>query len=1236
VNQQTKSAIKSLVLDLRHTLEDELAIVLRRYGVFTDRDWPLDAPPDRLTDPADREIWRRIVTVVRQGMREGRTLQEASQDYVRESAFTFLNRLVGLKCLEVRAIIDEIITTRDIYGGRSKAHRDYRDAHPREARAPDDALPAAVEAACRHVNDEMIGYLFDPDDDHSLVWPRYAVLKTCIARINDLDEAAWREDEIIGWIYQFYNAEEKKAVRDRGKPQTPHDVAVINQFFTPRWIVKFLVDNTLGRLWLEMHPGSSRVREKCDYLVPEPAPEAGGEDEDFTLDPDSPVNSPHAAPRRDEKPVTQIKLLDPACGTMHFGHYACEVFDAMYRDARDWGHLEIADGEIPGAILEHNLFGVDIDRRAVQLAALSLFMKARTMHPQARVTQINLVSADATLPDSGVKEQFLARYARTPQVQQAFAQVLEDMDQVAELGSLLRVEERLRDLLADAGHVATKRELEALDPRRQRDLPGMEPEVRQMGLAELAGDEEAATAWKPRYTLQELRDDLRAFARRALDEHDLNAQLFATEADKAVRLLDVLMGEYDVVVMNPPYGDTTSTAKEYLGSNYPDTKNDVYASFMERAIDFLAGQGYFGALTSRTYFYLSSFRRLRENILLKKGEPVSIVDLGGGVLDDAAVETSSIVYGISYKGSDICSFFKLDAVGDRETGFKELLGSGGPNLYYVSPEEFGSLPASPFAYWAPPAIRDLFQTMHRLQPKYATTRVGLQTGSDKRFVRFYWEIDQSSLGQRWQVFAKGGNYCRYYMDFNLVVDWGRDGYKIKHFTDEDGKLRSRPQNEDFYFRSGLTYINISSIAFSAQLLPPGIIFSVQGQGLFLKEGTARKTLLGILNSELVNYLLNLINPGRHFQAGHVANIPLAYPEPGEESLLADRSSKLHSFKSAWDTGNEISTRFTQPWLLQLARPAGEPFAQGVGRVLALLGDEAPPVELPEPVTLEALLDTARRIEQVADARLQQLQAEIDEAVYDLYEISPQDRALIERELGERPPELMWPEMEGKSDRAKREEHVKRFIYYYALQAVRADEDGIVPLTGGAGREPSLMDRVRARLEADFGPRVAFQLEHDAAEYIGRDVETQLHSYFFHHFHTGLYKKRPVLWHLTSDKKHFAVMLDYHRLDRDTLPKVRAHNLWPQMEAVRTRLVNARKEEAVGEIASLEDELADLEDVDQRLGRVIEGEVKVRLPKWARGPYRDGKPPYDPDLDDGVKVNLLPIQKAGLLPVKSVL
>ena len=1252
MDSQTKSAIKSLVLDLRHTLEDELAIVLKRYGLFTDRKWSLEEPPERLTDDADREIWRRIVAVVRRGMKEGRTLPEASQDYVRESAFTFLNRLVGLKCLEVRGIIDEVITTRDIYGGRSKAHRDYRDEHPRQARAPDDALPACLEAVCRRVNDELIGYLFDPDDDHSLVWPRYAILKTCIEKINGLDESVWAEDEIIGWIYQFYNAEEKVAVRKRGKPQTPHDVAVINQFFTPRWVVKFLVDNTLGRLWLEMHPDSERVRAKCDYLVPEPLPaddsEVGNRKSQIMLDPDSPINNPHAAPRREATPITRIRLLDPACGTMHFGHYACEVFDAMYRDARDWSEVEIEDERIPSAILEYNLFGVDIDRRAVQLAALSLFMKARTMHPDACIRQVNLVVADATMPDSGVKKRFLARYARDKRVQRAFAQVLDDMDQVAQVGSLLRVEERLRELLTRARHAAVASEL---DLRRQRELPGMEPDVRQMGLAETVGEDEAA-AWTPHYTLQELRDDLRAFAREALQEHDVNAELFATEADKAVRLLDVLMGEYDVVVMNPPYGGTTGIAKEYLKSAYPRTKNDLYATFFSKAIDFTQNGGYVGSLTSRTFFGLATFRKLREEVILQQAPPVVALDLGFGVLDDAMVETAATVLGwkprqTHGKDQEACFFRVINREAKQEvfeSAFQAWKSEEKTSfVYQASVSDFLALPEGNLTYWAPRSLIRRFSTHPPLSPTFGDLKRGLFTSSDKRFLRHWWEVPLDQMGpqSKWVPFSKGGDFSRYYYDPDLVVFWESDGAAMKEciinkYTYLKGNYGWCIPNEDAYLSPGITYPLSTVKGFNARRLPSGYMWGHVGPVLVLKDDNLCWSVLGLLNSEITAMFLDMITI-RNFETGYVSNLPVVKSEKLSVSDIGKAASDAHSLKSTWDTGNEICTRFTTPWLLQLAQPQGEAFSQDLGGVLELLGDDAPQVPTsPDSTTLTDLLDRARAIEDAADARLQALQTQIDQAVYDLYEISPADRELIERELGDRPPELVWPQMGGKSDKEKRREHIRRFFSYFALQAVCEDEDGVVPLAGCGAREPYLVDRVRSQLEARFGPGVAYQMEQDAATYLGRPLEEWLHRYFFHQFHVKLYKKRPILWHLTSDKKYFAVMLDYHKLTRDTLPKVQTLYLWPQMEAARTRLAAARADQtSVKAISDLEDELADLEDCNARLESVIQGTVEVDLPEWATGPYRGGQAPYNPDLDDGIKANLLPLQEAGLLPVRRV-
>ncbi len=471
---------------------------------------------------------------------------------------------------------------------------------------------------------------------------------------------------------------------------------------------------------------------------------------------------------------------------MHFGHYAMEVFDAMYRDARDWGHLCIEDREIPTVILENNLFGIDIDRRAVQLAALSLFMKARTMHPEASVQQVNLVAADATLPDSDVRERFLERYARTPRVQDAFAQVLDDMDQVAELGSLLRVEERLRELLSDVGHVAGKEALKALDPRRQRDLPGMEPPVRQMGLADLADDDEQAAAWTPQYTLRELREDLRAFARRALDEHDLNAQLFATEADKAVRLLDVLMADYDVVVMNPPYGNfynTTTYEWEYIKSQCPLSDMNVLCAFIERSLRGFARHGYVGAIVDRGFMVKSRYEKFRRTVLLEKVTIETLADVGWEVLYDAQVETAAVVLNSAQKRLASESVFLRANSGPARTELLHLLealdSSSLPrNVYLLDQMAFRDLPNTAFSYWLPNSVLRSFRNPS-MEPAVAFFRVGIHPGNATKFFRYRWEVPSSTLETDWLPLANGGPYRPFYRDYEQVIYYANDGEKVK-------------------------------------------------------------------------------------------------------------------------------------------------------------------------------------------------------------------------------------------------------------------------------------------------------------------------------------------------------------------------------------------------------------------------------------------------------------------------
>ena len=1247
MDRPTKTAIKKLVLNLRKLLEEDIEVVVKRYGLFTDRAWL----PEGEIPRADEEILaarRRMVAAI--GVEQARGLEPGAATgwYIREVAFTYLNRLVGLKCLEVRGLIEEVITARVKYTGRSLFHRDFRAAHPQLAAQPDDALPAALEAACRHVTDEMIGVLFDPDSESSVVWPRYQTLRQAIALINELPAEVWAEDEIIGWVYQFYNAEEKERIRKRGRPQLPIEVAVINQFFTPRWVVKFLVDNTLGRLWLEMYPDSAAVRAKCDYLVPEPLPIADSRlsiDEEqptpenrkseietpksFQLDPDSPVNNPEAAPRRDPKPVTEIRLIDPACGTMHFGYYAFEVFQEIYRDAREqgwpvWGISDSAnervsehpaDVEIPALILRHNLYGVDIDLRAVQLAALSLFMKARLAegealrrrgvahHASRNTYHVSLVCADARLTDGEVRARFLKEYEDDPALQRVWRELFREMEDIAQVGSLLRVEERLRQLLEEYQPSTV-----ALDSDRQLELSGVPQEPRQMGLAEVPGGE----TWSPRRRLAGMLEHLRRFARDALEEADVNAQLFASEAEKTLSLLDVLLQDYDVVVMNPPYGGTTSVAKSYLKDVFERTSNDIYAAFFERCVDLLRRDGFGGALTSRTFLFLSRFQKLREEIMLCKANPMVILDLGFGILDDAMVETCATVFSGTGKGEAICQFYRVNQCESREECFVQALRGENehPVKYQVPLAEFQYLPRTTFAYWTTNSLRRVFREVPSLEPSFGIVRQGKATGDDQRFVRQWWEVDASQLARRWVPFAKGGDYCKHYYDVDLVIDWSPEAQKIH------AKMGNALPNQQHYFREGLTYPMVTVKGLNVRKLPPGAIFAHKGPAIFTKASSP-ETLwfgLGLLNSKVAQAFLLIMTPSRSFEVGYVSRLPFARPNQKQKQFLAKFAEGAHDLKAAWDTGNEICTRFSQPWLLQLAQPQRDAFAQGLGRILELLGGGAPWLPGSASPSLEDLLDQVREIETAADARLQGLQAQIDEAVYELYNISPSDRALIEHELGDRPPELVWPQMEGKSDQEKRREHVRRLLSYFILQALRADEDGILPLVEGTG-ELTLLERLRQRLEAAFSADIAFQLEDHAGQVLGKSVDRWLEGDFIQ-WHTKLYKRRPVIWHIASPRRAFGTFIHYHKLDRDTLRKVRNVYLRALRDGLGRGLEQARSDEDYKAVDRLETALDDMRVLDERLAGVIEAG-------------------YDPVIDDGVKANILPLQEAEMLRQKKV-
>lgn len=361
-------------------------------------------------------------------------------------------------------------------------------------------------------------------------------------------------------------------------------------------------------------------------------------------------------------------------------------------------------------------------------------------------------------------------------------------------------------------------------------------------------------------------------------------------------------------------------------------------------------------------------------------------------------------------------------------------------------------------------------------------------------------------------------------------------------------------------------------------------------------------------------MLRMLTPSRSFDVTAIGLLPFKQATNKQYSLIGLHSQTCHDLKTTWDTGNEICTRFSQPWLLQLAHPQSDAFARGLGRVLELLGEAVPSLPDPRSLSLGDLLDQVRKIERAADAKLQALQAQIDEAVYDLYDISPADRVLIERELGERPPELVWPQMEGKPDKEKRREHVRRLLSYFILEALKADRDGILPLVEGTGQATAL-DLLRERMEVAFGHEAAFRLEDDAGRVLGKPAADWLDG-DFSQWHTRLYKRRPVIWHIASPRGTFGALVYYHRLDRDTLPKLRNVYLRTLRDGLGRELERARSDKDYKAVDRLEAALDDLTVLNERLARVIEAG-------------------YDPVINDGVKANILPLQEVEVLQHKKV-
>jgi type II restriction/modification system DNA methylase subunit YeeA len=1019
-----------------------------------------------------------------------------------------------------------------------------------------DAYRQLLVHACNQWHGPM-PFLFEQIDDYSeLLMPEDLLSQTSIlAEVRAvMTDDACQDVEIIGWLYQFYISEKKDQVFAGLKKNvkiTAENIPAATQLFTPHWIVRYLVENSLGRLWLLNRP-QSRLAERMDYYIAPEEPET-----DFLR-----ITRPE-----------DIRICDPAAGSGHMLTYA---FDLLYAIYEEEGYDAT---EIPALILTHNLTGVEIDDRAGALAAFALAMKAAAKLGRRRFLRMS------AKPDICV----LQNVTFTP---------AEMQDVTAVVGKDLFTDE-LRDTL---GQFEQAKNFGSLIVPRLRDPAEA---LRVVAARDFAGD---------------------------LLLNEVQARVVAV-----LRMAEALSPKYHVVVANPPYmGGKGMNAKlgDFAKTKYPDSKTDLFSMFIERGFGMIKPRGYSAMVTMQSWMFLSSYEKLR----LKLNEQSSITTLAqlSNMVMGIAFGTSATVWrqgrGDAFQGSYLyVEHGDLDSDGipqefppHNERNEKQQKRGW---FYRGSAKDFEKVPGNPIAYWVSSNFRSAYENMPALD-EIAPVKVGLQTGSNEKFVREWFEVGRRKTSfsdatghdfeRKWFPYNKGGEYRKWYGNNENIVNWESDGCEIKNFADELGKIRSRPQNLSHYFCNSITWSFISSSYFGARYSDTAAIFDVAGSSAFPPEGDA-KFLTAFLCSKLSSHLLKAVNSTVNFQVGNIASLPiLDNHETRITSKIAD--SMVEIARSDWDA-YETSWDFITLPLLQPDHRAE---------------------------TLEGSYATLRTHWQGMTDEMLTLEEENNRIFIDAYglqdELTP-EVPLKEITLTCNPAYRYGIKNDAAANEARlRADTMTEFLSYavgcmfgrYSLDTpglilanqgetladylarvpdpqFMPDEDNVIPVLDADWFPDDITERFRLFLRITFGEAHFRENLRTIEDALGKDIR----KYFtkdFYADHVKRYKKRPIYWMFSSPKGSFQALVYMHRYRSDTVSVVLNDYLREyisKLEAERGRLEKL-SDDASASQAQRTKALKDMASVGKQIEELNAWERDVVFPM--------AQQKIEIDLDDGVKAN----------------
>lgn len=1154
---------------------------------------------------------------------------KARLETVKECVFTLFNRLAALKVMEDRELFPEVIRRRAEHGNLSYSHKMWLEEHPDMRSAERMGLKDFLSDKFQQLFEEYGIPLYKADHPYA-VMPTADELDEIITAFNDIEQDEqcgsdiWKGDDILGWMYENFNTVEKVQLKESGEKIEYDKVFLQSQIYTPQWVVKFLVDNTLGKQYLEMYPDSRFMIDeetgKTKYLI---------------------ANAPKQQVRH-PKPngILDIKLIDPACGSGNFLIYAFTVFYDLYIDQMENYGADFSHRDIPKLIVENNLYGVDLDERAVQLTQIALFIKAMQLKGRRgkMPTFCNVVSSHFTLPAyEKIEATFDMGDSHWDEKQrEVLKDIWNDLCNAHKFGSLIRLKEKIEALMpSQEVTLFSEHEIADFFSFRNQALNILRQQVHQWG-------GEGSNA----YSLSLVND--------------------------AMTFLDILTTSFDVAVANPPYTDSSDFGPElkaFAEANYkrPLKFNiNLYACFIKRCCELTDELGKVGMVNPPTFMYIKTFEDVRKYMVEKTHislfvewgylgmfSPTARVDSAFFVLDKEKKNEDSLFI----KLNDLYEMKRKKVLFDAYADYCNSL----PNdrVYLLPQDKLKAIKSWPFIYWISDEFREKFGGKTIID--YSSVITGLMTGNNLCHLRYHWEVESDEISdnnkthnQKWVRYQKGGPFNKWYGNNWLIVDY-----------EDDGAHLATTDNKKFYFKEGITYSETGSKCVSFRYIEPKYVYDKKGPCIFCKEGVPFLYMLAFMNSNISYYVVDCLNPTVSTQVGDTKRIPFVLPQPKIVETVGILVQNNIAIKKQLCSYSIVEQNYTHS-------PIGISFM--------------PTEELSLFFDYENALLTQILINE----------AIINRIVFDVYELSEHDRQMVLDKEGvpvgdlcvsqaaldeykqwlqenqefpasaevwehlshltidNEQPQVSdfdklyqnnygWEEFCGSDNHRLNPIEVwyqfrhagilppqrsQSLAFELVTDVIRTvlskDDDGVIPLCERMGEEPLDVRIEQELVERGYSGAQISQIVHLLSQLQGsQSLRKYLYERFFQQLsdHLNLFMylpKTPFIWHLTSGdpasgRSAIDLYVSIYTWSRDTLFRIKSVYVANRENALADRLAALDPSTPSGkmEAALIKDQQQELRQFADKIDQLL-----------ASG--------YDPKLDDGVGKNIAPLQKAGLL------